>query len=141
MKKQDEKQLHSYRADFPVNRSAPPEHKRDFQIQGISGQKWQELFPNCTPLGCLGRMLPALSIWGSTKRYLTWSVRVTTFRHSYIRLAASVHGMSAQELLSSALMFPTPLASDNHTAKEAKNLNVYLSEGGIFRKKNPNGTI
>ena len=36
--------------------------------------------------------------------------------HSYFRLAASAHGMSARELLSSRLMFPTPLASDKGTA-------------------------
>ena len=48
--------------------------------------------------------------------------------------------MSAPELLSSALMFPTPLASDDRNVKEAKSLNVYLSAGGIFRKVNPNGT-
>ena len=38
-------------------------------------------------------------------------------------------------------MFPTPLASDKHTVKDAMNLNVYLSDNGIFRKKNPNGAI
>ena len=48
--------------------------------------------------------------------------------------------MSAQELLSSALMFPTPLASDDRNVKEAKRLYVYLSDNGIFRKVNPNGT-
>ena len=141
MKKQDEPQLRSSAADSPVSRSALRDGKKDLPIQGISGRKWQELFPNCTPLGCLGRMLPGLSIWGSTKRYLTWSVRGTLFRHSYIRLAASAHGMSAQELLSSRLMFPTPLASDDtNNKRDAMRLNVYLSDNGIFRKVNKNGS-
>jgi hypothetical protein len=86
-------------------------------------------------------MLLASSIWGSTKRYLTWQKRDTLFSHSYFRLAASAHGMSASELLSSRLMFPTPLASDNNTGRDARNLDVYLSDNGIFRKRNRNGSI
>ena len=58
-----------------------------------------------------------------------------------IRLAASAHGMSASELLSSRLMFPTPLASDKGTVKDAQSLDVYLSDNGIFRKKNKSGAI
>ena len=49
--------------------------------------------------------------------------------------------MSASELLSSRLMFPTPLASDKGTARDAASLDVFLSDNGIFRKKNKNGTI
>jgi len=57
------------------------------------------------------------------------------------RLAVSAHGMSASELLSSRLMFPTPLASDNNTARDAASLDVFLSDNGIFRKRNRNGAI
>ena len=49
--------------------------------------------------------------------------------------------MSASELLSSRLMFPTPLASDKNTCRDAANLDVYLSDNGIFRKVNRNGAI
>ena len=63
------------------------------------------------------------------------------FSHSYFRLAVSAHGMSASELLSSRLMFPTPLASDNNTARDAASLDVFLSDNGIFRKRNRNGAI
>ena len=97
--------------------------------------------PNCGPVGCLGKMLLASSIWGSTKRFLTWQKRDTLFSHSYFRLAASARGMSASELLSSRLMFPTPLASDKSTCRDAANLDVYLSDNGIFRKRNRDGTI
>ena len=141
MKRQDEKQSHSYPADSHVSLSQQQDNGKDLLIPDTSGLKCAELFPNCTPLGCLGRMLPGLSMWGSTKRYLTWSVRATLFKHLYIRLAVSAHGMSGQELLSSRLMFPTPLASDKHSLKDAMNMNVYLSDNGIFRKINPNGAI
>ena len=140
MKKQDEKQLPSYPAASRASRSHRQDGKKDLPTLGISGLKCSELFPKSSPIGCLGRMLPGLSIWGSTKRYLTWSVRATLFKHSYIRLAASARGTSAQELLSWALMFPTPLASDDRTVKEAMSMNVYLSDNGIFRKVNRNGT-
>ena len=49
--------------------------------------------------------------------------------------------MSASELLSSRLMFPTPLASDTNTNRDARNLDVFLSENGIFRKRNKSGSI
>ena len=129
------KTITSYPAASPASRSAQQDGRKDLPIRGISGRKWQELFPNSSPIGCLGRMLPGLSIWGSTRRCLTWSVRATLFKHSYIRLAASARGMSAQELLSSRLMFPTPLASDDRNVKDAMNMNVYLSDNGICGRK------
>ena len=49
--------------------------------------------------------------------------------------------MSASELLSSRLMFPTPLASDKSTGRDAANLDVFLSDNGIFRKRNKDGSI
>ena len=49
--------------------------------------------------------------------------------------------MSASELLSSRMMFPTPLASDKNTCRDAANLDVYLSDDGIFRKVNKSGAI
>ena len=104
-------------------------------------RKGIRILPNCGPVGCLGKMLLASSIWGSTKRFLTWQKRDTLFSHSYFRLAASAHGMSASELLSSRLMFPTPLASDKSTGRDAANLDVFLSDNGIFRKRNKDGSI
>ena len=72
---------------------------------------------------------------------MTWQKRDTLFSHSYFRLAASARGMNASELLSSRLMFPTPLASDKSTCRDAANLDVFLSDNGIFRKRNRDGTI
>ena len=141
MKKQDLKQLPLSPAAFPVSPSPPPENGRDLRMNATCGRKCAALLPSCGPVGCLGKMLLASSIWGSTKRFLTWQKRDTLFSHSYFRLAASAHGMSASELLSSRLMFPTPLASDNNTARDAASLDVFLSDNGIFRKRNRNGAI
>ena len=141
MKKQDLKQLPLSQAAFPVSPSPPPENGRALRMNATCGRKCAALLPSCGPVGCLGKMLLASSIWGSTKRSLTWQKRDTLFSHSYFRLAVSAHGMSASELLSSRLMFPTPLASDKSTGRDAANLDVYLSDNGIFRKRNKDGTI
>ena len=141
MKKQDLKQLPLSQAAFPVSPSPPPENGRALRMNATCGRKCAALLPSCGPVGCLGKMLLASSIWGSTKRSLTWQKRDTLFSHSYFRLAASARGMSASELLSSRLMFPTPLASDKSTCRDAANLDVYLSDNGIFRKRNRDGSI
>ena len=141
MKKQDLKQLPSSQAAFPVSPSPPPENGRALRMNATCGRKCAALLPSCGPVGCLGKMLLASSIWGSTKRSLTWQKRDTLFSHSYFRLAVSAHGMSASELLSSRLMFPTPLASDKSTGRDAASLDVFLSDNGIFRKRNKDGSI
>ena len=141
MRKQDLKQSPSSPADFPVSRSVRQADEKALRMNATCGRKCAELLPNCGPVGCLGKMLLASSIWGSTKRSLTWQKRDTLFSHSYFRLAASARGMSVSELLSSRLMFPTPLASDNNTNRDAQNLDVFLSDGGILRKRNKNGSI
>ena len=141
MKKQDLKPLLSSPADFPASPSPPQDSERALRMNATCGRRCAALLPNCGPVGCLGKMLLASSIWGSTKRSLTWQKRDTLFSHSYFRLAVSAHGMSASELLSSRLMFPTPLASDNNTARDAASLDVFLSDNGIFRKRNRNGAI
>ena len=141
MKKQDLKPSPSSPGDFPASRSAPLAEEKALRMNATCGRKCAGLLPNCGPLTCLGKMLLASSIWGSTKRFLTWQKRDTLFSHSYFRLAVSSRGMSASELLSSRLMFPTPLASDTNTNRDARNLDVSLSETGILRKRNKSGSI
>ncbi len=141
LKKQDLKPLPFSPAAFPASPSPPLGSEGALRMNATCGRKCAALLPSCGPVGCLGKMLLASSIWGSTKRSLTWQKRDTLFSHSYFRLAASAHGMSASELLSSRLMFPTPLASDKNTCRDAANLDVYLSDNGIFRKVNRNGAI
>lgn len=141
MKKQDLKPSPLSQGASPASPSPPPESAKALRIPATCGRRCAGLFGSCGPVGCLGKMLLASSIWGSTKRFLTWQKRDTLFSHSYFRLAASARGMSASELLSSRLMFPTPLASDKGTARDAASLDVYLSDNGIFRKRNKNGAI
>ena len=141
MRKQDLKPSPSSRVDSRASPSPPQESGGALRMNATCGRRCAGLLPSCGPVGCLGKMLLASSIWGSTKRFLTWQKRDTLFSHSYFRLAASAHGMSASELLSSRLMFPTPLASDKSTGRDAANLDVFLSESGILRKRNKDGSI
>ena len=66
-----------------------------------------------------------------------WKQPVTPLGYSYYLLLPSAHGMSAKELSSSALLLPTPLASD--TGDVGENLDVRMSPTGSFKKYNPSG--
>ena len=112
MKKQDEKPPRLFPGDSPASPFPAPGNNGDLRTNGIYGPKCSALSGNCTPLGCLEKMLLASSIWGSTRRFLTWSRQATPLGFSYFLLSPSAHGMSAKELSSSAILLPTPLASD-----------------------------
>ena len=141
MRKQNLKPSPLFPADSRASLFPPQNSGNALRMNTTCGRKCAALLPNCGPIGCLGKMLLASSIWGSTKRFLTWQKRNTLFSHSYFRLAVSAHGMSASELLTSKLMFPTPLAFDKSTGRGAANLDVYLPDNRIFRKRNKDGAI
>ncbi len=139
MKKQDEKRPHLFPGDSPASPFPAPGNNGDLRTNGIDGPKCSALSGNCTPLGCLEKMLLASSIWGSTRRFLTWSRQATPLGFSYFLLSPSAHGMSAKELSSSAMLLPTPLASD--TGDVGKTVDVRMTPTGSFRKYNPSGTV
>ena len=136
MKKQDEKPPHLFPGDSPASPFPVPGNNGDLRTNGIYGPKCSALSGNCTPLGCLEKMLLASSIWGSTRRFLTWSRQATPLGFSYFLLSPSAHGMSAKELSSSAMLLPTPLASD--TGDVGKTVDVRMTPTGSFRKSQRN---
>ena len=91
MKKQDEKPPHLFPGDSPASPFPAPGNNGDLRTNGIYGPKCSALSGNCTPLGCLEKMLLASSIWGSTRRFLTWSRQATPLGFSYFLLSPSAH--------------------------------------------------
>ena len=137
MKKQDKTVSRSYQEASRVSPFPPSEQKRALQTPVISGRRCAELLENLSPVSCLAKMLLTSSIWGSTKRSLTWRKRDMPFGHSYFLLAASARGMNASELLSRGQMFPTPLDSDTGTRPKVPQ--VVLSPAGSFCRKKKTG--
>ena len=135
--KQDETALPSLAADFPVSRFQARGKQKGFEDTRYLWPEMCRVITELKPRWCLAKMLLGSSIWGSTKRFLTWKKRATLFKHSYYQLAVSARGISAQELLSSALMFPTPLASDNNNKKQtaAVNMNVSFRQRDISEEE------
>ncbi len=107
------------------------------QTPAISGRRCAASLQSYDPVTCLARMLLTSSIWGCTKRSLTWSRRDTPQGHSYFLLAPSAHGMSGNGRSSSGLMFPTPLASDTGVRRAVSR--ITLTPGGAFRSMRASG--
>lgn len=139
MKKQDFAPSPSFQVASRASRSPPQGGSAASTMNATCGPKCCGSSGNCSPVGCLEKMLLASSIWGSTRRFLTWSRQATPLGFSYFLLSPSAHGMSAKELSSSAMLLPTPLASD--TGDVGKTVDVRMTPTGSFRKYNPSGTV
>lgn len=137
MKRQDEKKSHSYPAASHASHFPLSDRDGDLRTPVTSGRRCAASLKNCAPIGCLAKMLLTSSTWDCTRRSLTWKVRDMQFGHSCFQLVPSVHGMSANGLLSSGLMFPTPLASDTGTRPRVSR--VTISPNGAFRRMNSSG--
>ena len=134
---QDKMNLHCFQGDSPASHSHPSAPKEVLRTPVTSGRKCAASLTNSGPIMCLAKMLLTSSIWGSTKRSLTWQKRDMLFGHSYFLLVPSAHGMNASELLSWGLMFPTPLAAD--TGSRTRTERISISPNGAFRRKKRDG--
>ena len=68
MKKQDLKPSRSSPGAFPASLSPPQENRKALRMNATYGRRCAGLLQNLSPVSCLGKMLLASSIWGSTKR-------------------------------------------------------------------------
>ena len=136
MKKQDFTPPPSFQAASRASRSPPQGGSAASTMNATSGPKCCGSFGNCSPVGCLEKMLLASSVWGSTKRSLTWSRQVTMFGFSYYLLLPLARGTNGNGYSSSVLL-PTPLASD--TGDVGKGLDIQISANGSYRKMNKDG--
>ena len=137
MKKQDFAPSPSFQVASRASRSPPQGGSAASTMNATCGPKCCGSSGNCSPVGCLEKMLLASSVWGSTKRSLTWSRQVTMFGFSYYLLLPLARGTNGNGYSSSAPLFPTPLASD--TGDVGKGLDIQISANGSYRKMNKDG--
>ncbi len=137
MKGQDKQNLRYYQGDSPASPFPLSDTERALQTPVTSGRKCAASLTSCAPISCLAKMLLTSSIWGCTKRSLTWNRRDMPSGHSYFLLVPSVRGMNANGHSSSGLMFHTPLASD--TGTKPKTQRICLTPAGSFRRKRKDG--
>ncbi len=104
MKKQVDGQLTLSQVVSPANHSVLPGSEEARMMTVTSGRKCLESYENCGPLSSLVRMCLESSIWHSTKRLLTWKVKVTKSNVSLFQLAVSMPRTKGNE----SLLWPTP---------------------------------
>ena len=83
------------------------------KMTDISGHTYFPLFKPNDPLGAFSRMFMGMSLWASTKCYLTWSVKPTPQGRSLFQLAPQTLRTDATEFGSSPEMWATPSAADS----------------------------
>ena len=110
------------RVDFHANRLAMLEENEDKQMTVISGLKCLELHARQGPLGCLAKMLLASKTWHSTKRCLTWKVKITKSNRLLYQLAPSMLHTEGIGSGSVRWMWPSPRACE--------------LEGGVVKAEN-----
>lgn len=135
--KQDFAPSPSFQVASRASRSPPQGGSAASTMNATCGPKCCGSSGNCSPVGCLEKMLLASSVWGSTKRSLTWSWQVTMFGFSYYLLLPLARGTNGNGYSSSAPLLPTPLASD--TGDVGKGLDIQISANGSYRKMNKDG--
>jgi hypothetical protein len=83
------------------------------KMTDISGRTFFPLFKPNDPLGAFSRMFMGMSLWASTKCYLTWNVKPTPSGRSLFQLAPQTLRTDATEFGSSPEMWATPSAADS----------------------------
>jgi len=100
LKKQDETALPSLAADFPVSRFQARGNKKGLKIPATCGLKCAASLQSSSPAGCLAKMLLGSSIWGSTKRFLTFIVGVDVSHSACLRQQQKADGGCKYECVS-----------------------------------------
>jgi hypothetical protein len=110
----------SSQLDTHVSHFHKPDSEEALKMIGISGRTYFPLFKAKDPLGAFSRMFMGMSLWGSTKCYLTWRGKATPQGRSLFQLVPRTHLTEEIESSSSVEMWATPRTSD---VKSGRTLN------------------
>ena len=115
---------------FPIATSSQQDtHASHFHLPGsaeaqkmtdISGHTYFPLFKPSDPLGAFSRMFMGMSLWASTKCYLTWKGKASPQGRSLFQLVPLTHLTDETEFGSSPEMWATPTASSGEPPKKTE---------------------
>jgi len=101
----------SLQQDTPASPFHLPGSAEAQKMTDISGHTYFPLFRPNDPLGAFSRMFMGMSLWASTKCYLTWNVKPTPQGRSLFQLVPQTLRTDATGFGSSPEMWATPDAA------------------------------
>ena len=111
----------SSQQDTPASLSVLPGSAEAQKMTDISGHTYFPLFKEKDPLGAFSRMFMGMSLWASTRCYLTWKGKATPQGRSLFQLVPLMHLTDETEFGSSDEMWPTPTSSTGGPSKNPEN--------------------
>jgi len=106
----------SSQQDTPASPFHLPGSAEAQKMTDISGHTFFPLLKPNDPLGAFSRMFMGMSLWASTRCYLTWKGKATPQGRSLFQLVPLTHLTDETEFGSSPEMWATPVASDSKGA-------------------------
>ena len=102
----------SSQQDTPASHFHLPGSAEAQKMTDTSGRTYFPLFKAKDPLGAFSRMFMGMSLWASTKCYLTWRGKATPQGRSLFQLVPQTHHTDETDFGSSPEMWATPRTSD-----------------------------
>ena len=110
----------SSQQDTPASPFHLPGSAEAVKMTDISGRTYFPLFKEKDPLGAFSRMFMGMSLWASTRCYLTWKGKATPQDRSLFQLVPLTHPIDETEFGSSPEMWATPTASSGEPPKNTE---------------------
>jgi len=104
----------SSQQDTPANHFHSQGSAEAVKMTDISGRTYFPLFKEKDPLGAFSRMFMGMSLWASTRCYLTWRGKATPQGRSLFQLVPQTHLTDETEFGLSPEMWATPSAADSN---------------------------
>ena len=110
----------SSQQDTPASPFHLPGSAEAQKMTDISGLTFSPLFKEKDPLGAFSRMFMGMSLWASTRCYLTWKGKATPQGRSLFQLVPLTRLTDETEFGSSPEMWATPTASSGKPPKKTE---------------------